>query len=61
MLEILFIVAEMLSTVAPLFGAAMEEMLVTLSGGDWGCGATAELLFNGDYVTACNALNALAP
>ena len=59
--ETLFAVADLFSSVAPLFGATLEEVLITLSGGDWGCGATAELLFNGDTIAACRALNVLAP
>lgn len=59
--EILFAVADLFGSVAPLFSAALEEVLITLSGGDWGCGATADMWFNGDTIAACNALNTLAP
>lgn len=39
----------------------VEEIVIAFFGGDWGCGATAELLFGGDEVRACRFINALAP
>lgn len=44
-----------------LIVAFVQEVVYTFQGHDWGCGATAELLFNGDTIAACNALNTLAP
>ena len=57
--EILFLIVEYIATVFPLLGYALEELLITMSGGDWGCGATAQLFFAGDETAACEFVNSL--
>ena len=58
--EILFVLASFLfDNGFQLLGASLHEILVTMSGGDWGCGAVSELLFRGNDVAACEWLNSL--